>query len=156
MTKVVQDVILFFPLLFMSRICFFSSKSYDQRSFQQVNAWFKHELHFCPERLNKETVNQASWCDTVCIFVNDVADTQVVQSLASLGVKLIVLRCAGFNNVDLDAAKQYGIQVLRVPAYSPHAVAEFAIALILALNRNVFRASSRTRSYNFAIEGLEW
>ena len=96
----------------------------------------------------------AQGADAVCIFVNDTADAGTIRQLAAMGVKLIALRCAGFNNVDLKAAAEYGIPVVRVPAYSPHAVAEHAVALMLALNRKVHRAYWRTRDGNFSLHGL--
>lgn len=92
--------------------------------------------------------------DAVCIFVNDTADAEVIRTLAANGVKLLALRCAGYNNVDLDAAADNGITVLRVPAYSPYAVAEYTVALMLSLNRKIPRASWRTRDGNFSLHGL--
>ena len=90
----------------------------------------------------------------MCVFVNDTVDAETIEGLAAHGVRLIALRCAGFNNVDLQAAERCGIPVVRVPAYSPHAVAEHAVALMLALNRKVHRAYWRTRDGNFALHGL--
>lgn len=92
--------------------------------------------------------------DAVCIFVNDTADAEVINAMAANGVKLLALRCAGFNNVDLNAAANAGITVVRVPAYSPYAVAEYTVALMLSLNRKIPRASWRTKDGNFSLHGL--
>jgi D-lactate dehydrogenase len=114
----------------------------------------RHELRFFEPHLNKETVGLAAGFEAVCIFVNDQANAAVIETLSSLGVRLIALRCAGYNNVDLTGATQYGITVVRVPAYSPYAVAEHTIALMLALNRKLYRAYNRVREGNFALDGL--
>lgn len=105
-------------------------------------------------RLGPRTAALAAGADAVCIFVNDVADAEVLGLLASLGVRHVALRCAGFNNVDLEAAARLGLTVVRVPAYSPNAVAEHTIALILALNRRVYKAYNRVRDGNFSLDGL--
>lgn len=104
--------------------------------------------------LNERTAKMAEGCDVVCIFVNDDGSRPVLEKLAKAGVKMIALRCAGFNNVDIQAAKELGIQVARVPAYSPEAVAEHTVGLMLTLNRRIHRAYQRTREANFSLEGL--
>ena len=104
--------------------------------------------------LNESTARLAEHCEVVCIFVNDDGSRKVLEKLAALGVKIIALRCAGFNNVDLKAAQDLGIQVVRVPAYSPEAVAEHTVGLMMTLNRRIHRAYQRTREANFSLEGL--
>ena len=104
--------------------------------------------------LNESTARLAEYCEVVCIFVNDNGSRKVLEKLAALGVKIMALRCAGFNNVDLKAAQELGIQVVRVPAYSPEAVAEHTIGLMMTLNRRIHRAYQRTREANFSLEGL--
>ena len=131
----------------------FSAKTYD-REFLSVANGSRHELHFFEPHLNEETVGLAAGFGAVCVFVNDQVNASVIAKLRSLGVRLIALRCAGYNNVDLPAATKHGITVVRVPAYSPYAVAEHAIALMLALNRKVHRAYNRVREGNFALDGL--
>ncbi|KFG69696.1 2-hydroxyacid dehydrogenase [Microvirga sp. BSC39] len=132
----------------------FSTKPYDRRFLDASNATAGHRLSYLEARLSVETCGLANGADGVCAFVNDEVNADVLASLASMGVKLVALRAAGFNNVDLEAARREGITVARVPAYSPHAVAEHTIALILTLNRNVHRAYNRVREGNFALEGL--
>lgn len=138
------------------RVAMFSTKPYDRRSFQLHNGADGpgHELHFLEPRLNQETAPLAAGFAAVCLFVNDLCDAPTLQVLARGGTRLVALRSAGFNNVDLAAAADLGIPVVRVPAYSPHAVAEFAVALILTLNRQIHRAYNRTRDNNFALDGL--
>jgi D-lactate dehydrogenase len=136
------------------RVAVFSTKPYDQEFFTRANEGAGHELRFLEARLRADTVALAEGFEAVCAFVNDVLDAEVVGSLAQGGTKVIALRCAGFNNVDLEACKEKGMTVVRVPAYSPHAVAEHAVALLLALNRQVHRAYNRVREGNFALEGL--
>lgn len=111
-------------------------------------------FRFVEARLKAATVSLAAGCEAVCVFVNDRVDKETLERLAAAGVRLVTLRCAGFNNVDLAAAKRLGLSVARVPAYSPHAVAEHAVALILALNRKLIRAAGRVRDGNFSLEGL--
>ncbi|RRA98068.1 2-hydroxyacid dehydrogenase [Larkinella rosea] len=135
-------------------VTFFSSKPYDLTFFQQTNADFGFQLRFLKVPLDETTAELVTGSPVVCLFVNDQANAAVIRTLARQGVRLIVLRCAGFNNVDLDAARQAGIQVMRVPAYSPHSVAEHTLALILALNRKTHRAYNRVKEGNFALEGL--
>ncbi|MFC6276755.1 2-hydroxyacid dehydrogenase [Psittacicella hinzii] len=139
-------------------ITLFSSKSYDKKFFTKVNADgnFGYNLTFLEDRLDANHVaNLPANTDVVCIFVNDDASRPVLEALKARGVKIIALRCAGFNNVDLDAAKELGLQVVRVPAYSPESVAEHAAALLFSLNRNIHRAYVRTREANFNLENLE-
>ncbi len=136
------------------KIAVFSSKPYDERYLREANADHGHELTFLEPRLTAATAALANGHDAVCPFVNDVLDDAAVRSLGDLGVRLIALRSAGFNHVDLAAARAAGITVARVPAYSPHAVAEHALALLLALNRRIHRAHARVREGNFALDGL--
>lgn len=135
------------------KIVFFDSKDYDRESFEAVNKSFGFETVYYKDRLSLSTVSLANGADAVCVFVNDECDANVIDALAAKGVKLVALRCAGFNNVDLKAAAGR-IRVVRVPAYSPHAVAEFAVTLMLALNRKVYRSVQRTRDANFKLDGL--
>jgi len=134
-------------------VAIFSTKKYDREFLQTANA-SRHQLTFFQPLLNEETVGLATGFDAICVFVNDQVNAAVIAKLHSLGVRLIALRCAGYNNVDLAAATKHGITVVRVPAYSPYAVAEHAIALMLALNRKVHRAYNRVREGNFALDGL--
>jgi len=136
------------------RVAVFSSKPYDVRSLGAAAAGTDHRLDFFEARLNCEQVPLASGHDAVCVFVHDEVDERVLQALASGGTRLVALRAAGFNNVDLDAARDAGIRVCRVPAYSPNAVAEHAVALVLSLVRRTYRAYNRVRDGNFALEGL--
>lgn len=131
----------------------FSAKKYDREFLSAANA-SRHELRFFELHLSEETVSLAAGFEAVCVFVNDQVNAAVIARLDSLGVRLIALRCAGYNNVDLTAAKEHAITVVRVPGYSPYAVAEHAIGLILALNRNLHRAYNRVREGNFALDGL--
>lgn len=136
------------------KIAFFSSKDYDEVSFQKANADFQYSLTFFTTHLNVDTAKMASGFEAVCCFVNDDLSEPVLKQLHEQGVKLIALRSAGFNHVDLDAAKQYGLTVVRVPTYSPYAVAEHALCLILALNRHINRAYNRVREGDFSLRGL--
>ena len=135
-------------------IAFFGTKPYDETSFNEKNKEFGFEIRYFKGHLNKNNVLLTQGVDTVCIFVNDTADAEVIRTLAANGVKLLALRCAGYNNVDIDAAAANGITVVRVPAYSPYAVAEYTVALMLSLNRKIPRASWRTRDGNFSLHGL--
>ena len=137
-----------------TKIAFFDSKSYDKDTFEKVNKNFGFDIHYYKERLSMNTVSLTQGVDAVCIFVKAECDARVIERMAQNGVKLIALRCAGFNNVDIKAARQYGIKVVRVPAYSPHAVAEYAVTLMMALNRKVYRSVYRTREGNFKLNGL--
>src|SRR5687768_16102921 len=136
------------------KVAFFSTKSYDKEYFDQVNSDGHYQFSYFEAALNTATAALAKDHDTVCLFVNDKADKQTVEQLASNGIKLIALRCAGFNNVDLEAAAENDIKIVRVPAYSPHAVAEHAVALILTLNRKTHKAFNRVREGNFSLERL--
>lgn len=132
----------------------FSTKAYDEEFLNRANSAGKHELVFFEERLDHHTAVLTGDCAAVCAFVNDSLSAQVLDALHERGVRFIALRCAGFNQVNLRHAAGLGIKVAHVPAYSPHAVAEFALALILTLNRRVHRAYNRVRDGNFSIEGL--
>jgi D-lactate dehydrogenase len=134
------------------KIAFFSTQPYDKEYFERYNT--AHEFVFFEARLNAQTVNLASGCTGVCAFVNDQLNASVIKSLHDLGITIIALRCAGFNNVDLAAAKAHQITVVRVPAYSPHAVAEHALALIMTLNRKTHKAYNRVREGNFSLDRL--
>jgi|SRR6188768_3858128 len=136
------------------RIAVFSAKKYDQVVFTEANAAFGHELVFFESHLTPKTARLAQGFDAVCPFVNDNVNAATIAILASDGVRLIALRSAGFNHVDLVSAHEHGLVVARVPAYSPHAVAEHAMALILTLNRRLHKAYSRVRDGNFALDGL--
>jgi D-lactate dehydrogenase len=135
------------------RVHFFSAKAYDRASFEAASDG-RHQLVFLEPRLEEATVPLAAGADAVCVFVNDVVSESVLAELARADVGLVALRCAGFNNVDVEAATRLGIAVVRVPAYSPNAVAEHTIALILCLNRHIHRAYVRVRDGNFALDGL--
>ena len=135
------------------RIFFYDAKPYDQQIFDQVNAKYEFEIHYFNERLNEKTASFSKGNDAVCAFVNDIIDKAEINILKECGIKLIALRSAGYNNVDLKAA--FGnIYIVRVPAYSPYAVAEHAIALIMGLNRKTHKAYYRIRDGNFSINGL--
>jgi D-lactate dehydrogenase len=134
----------------------FSSQPYDRRFFEEARA-ARHddvEIHYHETALNADTAVLAQGCTAVCVFVNDVLDAATLEVLDGLGVKALLLRCAGFNNVDLACAARYGMFAARVPAYSPEAVAEHTLALIQTLNRHTHRAWARVREGNFALEGL--
>ncbi|MGQ9427120.1 2-hydroxyacid dehydrogenase [Gilvimarinus sp. F26214L] len=132
----------------------FSTKAYDREYFRVRNRGLRHDISFFEARLSPETASLAVNFPAVCAFVNDHMNEPVLRSLSQHGTRLIALHSAGFNNVDLKCAKALGITVTRVPAYSPHAVAEHALALILSLNRKTFRAFNRVREGNFALDGL--
>ncbi|MDT8274294.1 MAG: 2-hydroxyacid dehydrogenase [Desulfomonilia bacterium] len=136
------------------RVGVFSTKAYDREFFDVVNQHHRHELIFFEPRLTTSTATLAADFPAVCIFVNDILDAPALEILSQGSTRLIALRCAGFNNVDVKAAHDHGMQVVRVPAYSPHAVAEYTVALILSLNRKVHRAYGRVREGNFALDGL--
>ncbi|MES2931873.1 MAG: 2-hydroxyacid dehydrogenase [Pseudomonadota bacterium] len=136
------------------RIAVFSTKAYDRQFLDAANHDATHEFVYFEARLESSTASLAQGFAAVCVFVNDCVDAPVLEALAAGGTKVIALRCAGYNNVDLPCAARLGIQVVRVPAYSPHAVSEFTIGLLLALGRKICRASTRVRENNFALEGL--
>jgi len=136
------------------RVAVFSSKSYTEQTFDAVNASFGHELVYLEPRLDRRTATLAAGFKAVCAFVNDELDAGVLGELQRHGVRLIAMRCAGLNNVDLGEAARLGLTVMNVPAYSPYAVAEHAVALMLALNRRIHKAFNRVREGNFSLEGL--
>lgn len=134
----------------MPTCAFYDTKPYDRKYFDHGVTFLFHEC-----RLNSGTAVTAGGADSVCVFVNDQLDKECLETLAGNGVKLITLRCAGFNNIDLDMAKKLGMKVVRVPAYSPQSVAEHTLALLLTLNRKIHRAFNRVRELNFSLNGLE-
>ena len=136
------------------KVTVFNTKPYVEEFFTRANGAFGHELVFLGEHLNANTAALATGSGGICIFVNDTTDAAILEQLKAVGVELIALRCAGFNNVDLEAAAELGITVVRVPAYSPYAVAEHTVGLMLALNRRIYRAHTRVREGNFSLEGL--
>jgi len=136
------------------KLAVYSTKQYDKKYLQAVNESYSFELEFFDFLLTKKTARTAQGCEGVCLFVNDDGSRPVLEELKKLGVKYIALRCAGFNNVDLDAAHELDLQVVRVPAYSPEAVAEHAVGMMMTLNRRIHRAYQRTRDANFSLEGL--
>ncbi|MEZ8965575.1 lactate dehydrogenase [Vibrio breoganii] len=138
----------------MINIAFFSTKSYDEQAFTVAKADRDFQYHFFDFQLTEKTAKLAKGCEVVCAFVNDDLSKPVLEQLAMRGVKMIAMRCAGFNNVDIDSAKALGIQVARVPAYSPEAIAEHAVGLMMTLNRRFHKAYQRTRDANFSLEGL--
>ena len=135
------------------KVAFFDTKSYDIPGFEHYAADSGLEIKFFETRLNEDTASLAAGYDAVCVFVNDTVSAAVVDELCRLGVKVLVLRCAGFNNVDMKAC-QGRLPVYRVPAYSPYAVAEHAMALLLTINRRTHKAYIRTRDFNFSLQGL--
>jgi D-lactate dehydrogenase len=136
------------------RIAFYSAHGFDRQFFDEHNTKAGHELFYIEARLSEATAPLAAGCEAVCVFVNDNVSGAVVDQLAGLGVKVIAARSAGFNHIDLDAARRHGIPVVRVPAYSPYAVAEHTVAMIQTLNRHTHRAFNRVREGNFALDGL--
>jgi D-lactate dehydrogenase len=138
----------------MIRMAMFSTKPYDRRGFDAAVDGERIEIDYLDTRLDERTAPLADGAVAICAFVNDDLSAPVLQQLASGGTRIVALRCAGFNNVDLDAATTAGITVVRVPAYSPNAVAEHTIALMLSLNRHIHRAHSRVRDGNFSLDGL--
>lgn len=132
----------------------FDTHRFDRAAIEKENRHLGHELHFFAARLEEKTAKLAAGSQAVCAFVNDVLDRPTLTALHGSGVRLIALRCAGYNQVDLAAAKELGLTVARVPDYSPYAVAEHAVALLLALNRKLHRAYNRVRESNFSLEGL--
>ncbi len=138
------------------KILFFSAKPYDRQFFEKSNESYGFELEFWETHLGPHIVDaiKKDTFDVVCVFVNDKLTAEVIAVLAEKGIKIIALRCAGFNNVDLDAVKKHGLRLCRVPAYSPQAVAEHAVAMLLTLNRKTHKAYNRTREQNFSLNGL--
>lgn len=137
----------------MLKIAFFDAKDYDISAFNKSNADGEYEIKFFETRLSEDTVNLAKGYDVVCVFVNDILNRKVIDTLKEYGIKLIALRCAGYNNVDIEYAFKK-IHVVRVPAYSPYAVAEHAMALLLTSVRRIHKAYIRTRDFNFSLNGL--
>ena len=135
----------------MKKIAFYDTKKYDQESFDKINK--DYEIKYFEDKLNEHTAVLAKGCDAVCVFVNDEVTDKVIDILYDLGIKILALRCAGYNNVNVKYAYKK-IHIVRVPAYSPHAVAEHAMALLLCLNRRIHKAYLRTRDFNFNIQGL--
>lgn len=135
------------------KLAFFDTKSYDIPGFDRYAAPAGIEIKYFEPNLDEDTVSLAAGFDAVCVFVNDTVNANVVEKLYQLGVKAVLLRCAGFNNVDIKAC-QGKLRVFRVPAYSPHAVAEHAMALLLTINRRTHKAYIRTREFNFSLQGL--
>lgn len=137
----------------MIKVAFFDTKEYDKELFDEYNKNYGYEITYLESKLNSETAPLARGFDVVCIFVNDVVDEKTIKILKECNVKLIALRCAGYNNVDI---KNLGdnLVAVRVPAYSPYAVAEHAAALLLSINRKIYKAYQRTRKYNFTLNGL--
>ncbi|MFT3904308.1 MAG: 2-hydroxyacid dehydrogenase [Niabella sp.] len=136
------------------KVSVFSAKKYDIESFERIAADYGHEFIYEETHLSTHSAKLAAGSDAVCIFVNDRGNANVLQMLADNGVKIVVLRCAGFNQMDLEAAKALGMTVARVPAYSPQAVAEHALAMMLTLNRKTHKAYNRVREGNFSLERL--
>lgn len=137
----------------MKTIAFFDTKPYDRQSFDKVNANYGFNIKYIPAKLNETTVPLAKGVDAVCVFVNDTVDQVIIDKLLEMDIKLVALRCAGYNNVDTKHAYKK-LHLVRVPAYSPHAVAEYTLALILTLNRKTHRAYNRTKDLNFNINGF--
>lgn len=138
----------------MGTVAFYDTKSYDREYFEAVPEAGRVSRQFHEFRLTSDSAASVGNAEAVCVFVNDRLDEPCLKQIQQAGVRLVALRCAGFNNVDLTAAKSLGMAVIRVPAYSPHAVAEHTIALLLALNRKIHRAYNRVREHNFSLSGL--
>lgn len=136
----------------MIKIAFFDTKDYDKTLFEKYNKNYNYDITYFESKLNSETAPLAKGFDVVCIFVNDTADKDTLDKLNEYGVKIIALRCAGFNNVDLNNLGN--IRVVRVPQYSPYAVAEHATALLLNINRKIYKSYQRVKKYNFSLDGL--
>ena len=136
------------------KIAFFDTREYDEKFFNQENKKFGYQIDFFDFKLSRDTASLTKGYEVICVFVNDIVDAEVVKILSKNGVKLLSLRCSGYNNVDLKATAKYDIKVVRVPAYSPYAVAEYALSLLLTLNRKVHRAYMRTKEFNFSLNNL--
>lgn len=135
------------------KVAFFDAKEYDRASFEKSNADGEFDIRFFETRLTEATAKLAEGCDAVCVFVNDILSAEVIDQLMGNGIKLIALRCAGYNNVDIEYAYRK-IHIVRVPAYSPYAVAEHAMALLLTSVRRIHKAFIRTKEFNFSLNGL--
>ena len=136
----------------MVKIAFFDSKNYDKESFNYHNKMYNYEITYFESKLNSETASLTKGFDVVCIFVNDKADANTLKSLEENGVKVLALRCAGYNNVDIEHKGK--LKIVHVPQYSPYAVAEHAVGLLLSINRKLYKSYQRTRKYNFSLDGL--
>jgi len=136
------------------KIAFFSYQPFEQPFLESANQATQYQLTFIPQTLSPETAILAAGHDAICVFVHDQLNAPTLQRLADLGIKLVALRCTGYNQVDIETAQQLGIRVLRVPTYSPHSVAEHTVALLMALNRKIHLAYQRTRKNNFTLDGL--
>lgn len=134
------------------KVAFFDSKEYDKKSFNEYNKEYGYKITYFENKLTEETTLLAKGYDAVCVFVHDVLDKKAIKKLEEYGVKVIALRSAGYNNVDMSGVNT--IKVVRVPDYSPHGVAEHAVALLLGLNRKTYKAYQRTKKYNFSLDGL--
>ena len=137
----------------MIKIAFFDTKEYDKKLFDEYNKKYKYDITYLESKLNKETAPLANGYDVVCIFVNDIVDKETINILKNCGVKLIALRCAGFNNIDMKNMVDK-LTAVRVPEYSPYAVAEHTVALLLSIDRKIYKAYQRTKKYNFSLNGL--
>ncbi|CAN5508051.1 2-hydroxyacid dehydrogenase [soil metagenome] len=135
-------------------IAFFSCQPYEQPFLEAANGNHRHQLTFLSQALSPETVPLAAGHQAISVFVNDQLTRPTLQALANLGIRLVALRCTGYNQVDISTARQLGIRILRVPTYSPHSVAEHAVALLLSLNRKTYLAYQRTKENNFTLDGL--
>ncbi len=136
------------------KVCFFDTHSFERTAFEKENTSFGLELQFLETKLNSSSAPFAKGSDVVCAFVNDKLDAQCLRVLNDIGIKMIALRSAGFNHVDLKVATELGMQVARVPGYSPHAISEFALGLLLSLNRKIHKSYNRVRDLNFSLDGL--
>lgn len=136
------------------KIAFYDAHKYEKKIFNEINERFQHDITYFDFLLNENTCVTARGFDAVCVFVNDSVNATVIVKLKEYGIKMIALRCSGFNNVDLDAANHNGIMIIRVPSYSPHAIAEHTVGLMLSLLRKLPQAYVRTRGANFSLEGL--
>lgn len=137
----------------MKKLCFYDAKPYDKECFDELKDKYDLEIEYQEVKLNKRTAKLAEGCDAVCAFVNDTLDESTLKVLEKLGIKIIAMRCAGYNNIDFSYAYEK-IHVVRVPAYSPYAVAEFAMGMLLTLDRRYHKAYNRTREFNFSLNGL--
>ena len=138
----------------MNKIAFFDTKPYDLIWFDKLKTKYNIDIKYIDSNLTIDSINMAEGTKAVVVFVNDNIDEEILKALSKIGISLIALRCAGYNNVDLEAAKKYGIKIVRVPAYSPHAVAEFAIGLLFCSTRKIHKAYLRTKNFDFSIDGL--
>ncbi len=136
------------------KVVIFSSHNYEKKYFEEINKEFGHSLQFLDMHLNPQSAFIAKDYDCVCAFVNDILNEETITILKEVGIKIIALRSAGFNHVDLNTSQKYHIPVVRVPAYSPHAIAEHATAMLLTLNRKTHKAYNRSREFNFSLDGL--